>query len=190
MKTIAIDIDDTLNDFTATLRNTEFSPDERYPLPEGVFEAYMERLRSGATDTSELLATEFSFFRQRIHLQCYALAKARPDGVEFMRWLRGAGWRIVICSTRGMRRASPCTRRWLDENGIPFDHLFMAGNKIVFCRAWEIPHLVDDDLFNIVHGPPHGVNVYYPVMEKHKSLPAAGARGFASFEEVKRWIQG
>jgi hypothetical protein len=189
MKTIAVDIDDTLNDFTATLRNTEFPADERYPLPDAVFKAYLERLRSGSEDASELLVNEFSFFRQRIHLQCYSLARARPDGVEFMRWLRGAGWRIVICSSRDLRRAAPRTRQWLDENEIPFDHLFMAGNKIVFCRAWGIPHLIDDDVFNIVHGPPYGVSVFYPVMDKHKSLPAGQARGFGSFEEVKRWIQ-
>ncbi len=190
MKTIAVDIDDTLNDFTATLRNTEFPADERYPLSEEVTRGYMERLRSGSKDTSELLATEFSFFRQRIHMQCYSLARAQPDGVEFMRWLRGAGWRIVVCTSRDMRRAESCTRRWLEENGIPFDHLFMAGNKIVFCRAWGIPHLVDDDPFNIVHGPKHGVRVYYPVMDKHASLPEGGARGFKRFEEVRQWIQG
>jgi hypothetical protein len=65
----------------------------------------------------------------------------------------------------------------------------MAGNKIVFCRAWGIPHLVDDDPFNIVHGPKHGVSVYYPVMDKHASLPEGGARGFKRFEEVRQWIQ-
>jgi len=186
---IAIDLDDTLNDFTATLLNTDFPPDAKYPLPEATFRTYLEKVRSGARDTGELLVTEYSFFRQRIHLQCHALARARPDAVAFMRWLRAEGWRIVICTYRDMRRSGPGTRKWLGENEIPFDHLFMAGNKVVFCRAWGIPHLIDDDVFNVVHGPRHGVKVYYPIMDKHQSLAPGGARGFRSFEEVKPWIQ-
>jgi hypothetical protein len=189
VKTIAVDLDDTLNDFTATLRSANFPADPRYPLPDAVFKDYLARVRDGATDSSELLVTEYSFFRQRIHLQCYQLAGARPDGVAFMRWLKSAGWRIVICSSRDLRRAGPATRAWLGENSIPFDHLFMAANKIAFCRAWDIPHLVDDDVFTIIHGPRYGVKVYYPCMDKHRSLAGGGARGFASFEEVRRWIQ-
>jgi hypothetical protein len=67
--------------------------------------------------------------------------------------------------------------------------LFMAWNKIVFCNAWGIKHLVDDDSFNILHGERYGVNVYYPVMERHKTLQNTAAKGFHTFDEVKRWIQ-
>lgn len=187
-RTIAVDLDDTLNDFTATLRNTAFPYDERYSLSEETFVRYLERVRSGAPDTGELLSTEYSYFRYKIHVECYRLARARMDGVAFMQWLRRERWRIVICTHRDLRRANVITRTWLAANRIPFDHLFMALNKIVFCRAWGIPHLVDDDAFNIAHGAQHGVTVYYPIMAKHASLPASAARGFQGFEEVQRWI--
>jgi 5'(3')-deoxyribonucleotidase len=188
-KTIAVDLDDTLNDFTETLHRTDFAYDGSYSLSEAVFTEYLKRLRSGSADAGDLLSTEYSFFRYKIHQRCYDCATAREDGEKFMRWLRSSGWRIVICTHRDLRRAQASTRRWLDENRIPFDHLFMAWNKIVFCRAWGIEHLVDDDPFNIVNGARHGVNVYYPILNRRQPLEPAGARGFKTFEEVRRWIE-
>jgi len=187
-KTIAVDIDDTLNDFTRTLLTTRFSHDGAYPFSEQVFAGYLERVRAGEGERSDLLSTEYSFFRYRIHQRCYELARARPDGVEFMRWLRSSGWRIIICTSRDLRRAGACTRSWLGDNGIPFDHLFMAWNKIVFCRAWGIAHLVDDEEFNIEHGAAHGVSVYYPAGEGRGPGAPGGARAFADFGEVRQWI--
>jgi hypothetical protein len=146
-------------------------------------------LQSDSPDNSELLSTEYSFFRYKIHEQCYQLAKARSDGIEFMQWLKANRWQIVICTYRDLRRANDCTRKWLASNNIPFDYLFMAWNKIVFCNVWGIRHLVDDDSFNILHGESYGVNVYYPVMERHKTLQNNAAKGFHTFDEVKRWIQ-
>jgi uncharacterized HAD superfamily protein len=188
-KAIAVDLDDTLNDFTATLRSAPFPYDERYALSEETFGRYLEKVRSGAPDTGELLSTEYSYFRYKIHAECYRLARARADGVAFMQWLRREHWRIVLCTHRDLRRANDITRTWLAENEIPFDHLFMALNKIVFCKVWGIPHLVDDDPFNMTHGAQYGVDVYYPIMAKHASLPASAARGFQGFEEVQLWIQ-
>lgn len=189
-RTIAVDLDDTLNDFTDTLRRTEFAHDGTFSFSTEVFNGYLERLRSGAPDASDLLATEYSFFKYRIHQRCYELARPRADGVEFMRWLRANDWRIVICTYRDLRRANACTRQWLDANGIPFDHLFMAWNKIVFCRSWGIEHLVDDHSFNAVHGRRFGVNVYYPAREGQEGMSGHGARGFQSFDELRQWIQG
>jgi hypothetical protein len=190
IKTIAVDLDDTLNDFTETLQGTELPYDPGYALSESVFNAYLGRLRQGARDESVLLSTEYSFFKYKIHQRCYELARARPDGAAFMRWLRAEGWQIIICTHRDLRRAGACTRKWLGENGIPFDHLFMAWNKIVFCRAWGIPILVDDDSFNITYGDLHGVSVYYPLWRKPPAAVPDRGRGFASFEEVQRWIGG
>jgi 5'(3')-deoxyribonucleotidase len=189
-KTIAVDLDDTLNDFTQTLRTASFAYDSSYAISEPVFNGYVERLRSGLREDTDLLSTEYSFFRYKIHQRCYELSTARSDGVEFMRWLRSAGWRIVICTHRDLRRANACTRKWLGDNGIPFDHLFMAWNKIVFCRAWGIAHLVDDDPFNIAHGARHGVTVYYPIIERRAPLEPNHARAFRTFDEVRRWIEG
>ena len=133
MKTIAVDLDDTLNNFTETLRTTQFEHDESFAVSRATFDEYLERVRSNPLDTGELLSTEYTFFRAKIHLECIQRAKARADGVEFMRWLRQAGWRIVICTGRDLRRSYGHTRTWLDQHGIPFDQMFWAGNKIVFC---------------------------------------------------------
>ncbi|MDR3586703.1 MAG: hypothetical protein P4L59_15525 [Desulfosporosinus sp.] len=188
-KIIAIDLDDTLNDFTETMRKTIFTYSHTSPLTKDIFDSYLNRVRSGIAEDSELLSTEFSFFQYQIHEQCYQLAKAREDGVEFMQWLKRSGWQVIICTRRDLRRAHDCTVKWLKDSDIPFDHLFMAGNKIVFCKLWGIEHLVDDAVFNIVYGEHYGVNVYYPLMEKHQFLQGSSAKGFKVFNEVKQWIQ-
>jgi len=194
MKAIAIDLDDTLNDFTATLRRAEFVRDGFPELSEEVFRDHLAKVRSNWTGEGELLSTEYTYFRYRIHQQCYERARAREDGVEFLRRLRAQGWRIVICTQRDLRRAQACTRKWLDENGIPFDDLFMAGNKVVFCRLWGIGHLVDDHPFNREHGERYGLKVYYPgppeaVESQGQAVRPHRARSFQSFAEIIPWIQ-
>ncbi|HVW28704.1 MAG TPA: hypothetical protein VHC69_25235 [Polyangiaceae bacterium] len=187
---IAVDLDDTLNDFTETLRAIHVPHDPSYGIPEAKFEEYLSKIRANVPEASGLLSTEYSYFRYRVHSLCYGAATAKPEGLEFMRWLRERRWTIVICTGRDLRRANDATRAWLKQHDVPFDHLFMASNKIVFCKAWGIEHLVDDDPFNIVHGARYGINVWYPLMPKHQALPEHGARGFRSFEEVKAWIEG
>lgn len=187
-RTIAIDLDDTLNNFTETLQHGVFPYDPADSLPEDTFEQYLQKIRRGELEPGDLLITGYSYCRFKIHVQCYKKARARPDGVEFMQWLRRKRWRIVLCTRRDLRQTLDCTKAWLEENGIPFDYLFMAANKIVFCKAWGIQHLVDDEIFNIVHGDAHGVRVYYPILPAHAALPEHNARGFQTFEEVKQWI--
>ena len=189
MRTIAIDLDDTLNNFEETLQKTEFRYDRGHGFSEQVFADYLARVRRHAPEDNDLLSTEYSFFKHQIHRQCYQLATARADGVAFTRGLKRDGWRIVICTYRDLRRTDDDTRRWLNDNAIPFDHLFMAWNKIVFCRVWQIEHLVDDDPFNIIHGETHGVQVFYPLLERHRELPPNRARAFRSFDEITPWIQ-
>ena len=188
-KTIAVDLDDTLNNFTETIRTTQFEHNESFALSSAVFDEYLERVRCDPTDSGDLLSTDYTFFRAKIHLESIQRAKARPDGVEFMRWLRHEGWRIVICTGRDLRRSYSYTKTWLDENGIPFDQMFWAGNKVVFCKLWGIEILVDDDLFNIEYGPQYGISVYYPINDKNRTVAPGGAQGFESFDEVKSWIR-
>ena len=162
MKTIAVDLDDVLNNFTETLQHLQFVRDETHALSEEVFQDYLAKLRSGWTESGGLLSTEYSFFRKKIHQRCYERARARADGIRFMQWLRQNHWRIVICTYRDLRRAQDCTRKWLGDNEIPFDYLFMTRNKIAFCKAWRIEHLIDDEAINIALGQRFGVHVYYP----------------------------
>lgn len=188
-RTIAVDLDDTLNDFTETLRSGDFPYDQADVLSQETFEQYLQLIRNDEAEAGEYVNSAFAYCRLKIHLQCYERANARPDGIEFMHWLRDNQWRIVICTRRDMRRGYDCTKAWLQANDIPYDDLFMARNKTVFCRTWGIKHLVDDSMFNIVHGPQYGVNVYYPILAHQPDLPPNNARGFRSFREVREWIQ-
>jgi len=187
---IAIDVDDTLNDFSETLARTEFVRDRSSPLSDETFARYLEKVRTDAHDESDLLSTEYSYFRAKIHEECYRRARPRPDAVTFVHSLKEKGWTIVICTYRDLRRSGRSTREWLEQNDIPFDHLFMARNKIVFCRLWEIRYLIDDDTFNILYGGAHGVEVFYPKTRRHEALGPHKARGFVSLDEVRQWIGG
>lgn len=182
-------MDDTLNNFSETLRQGAFTHDPAGSLSRETFERYVELIRNEEYESSDLMSNDFNYCRFKIHLQCWQEARARPDGVAFMHWLRANQWRIVICTRRDMRRAQESTKAWLEKNGIPYDYLFSTANKIAFCWAWGIEHLVDDSPFNIVHGRQHNVNVYYPILPQHQSLPPHQARGFHTFDEVRQWIQ-
>jgi hypothetical protein len=188
MKTIAVDIDDTLNNFSETLQRADFPHHERYALTPEVFQTYLDQLRSAPDEKGDLLSTEFTYFRYKIHHECYTLATARADGVEFMKWLRRDKWRIVICTSRDLRRANEATRKWLHENEIPFDYLFLALNKLEFCKAWGIELLLDDHIFSVMYADHYRQNVYYPVLPKHEKLESGYAKGFTAFEEVKEWM--
>lgn len=188
LKTIAVDLDDTLNNFSEVLHSGEFANDPADALSEEKFRTYLDRVLRDADEDTDLLSTEFTYFRARLHLRCFARTVPQRDAVEFMRGLRRDGWRIVICTRRDLRRAHAYTHRWLTEQGIPFDYLFTAGNKIAFCALWKIPFLVDDDLFSIEHGRRFGVQVFYPAMAKHAGIDPRGAKGFAAFAEVRPWI--
>lgn len=185
---IAVDIDDTLNDFTATLRTTPFPYDPKFALPEATFAAYLPRVRYEEPEPGDRLSTEYSLFRYKIHEECYRRAAARADGVAFMQWLKARDWRIVICTHRDLRRAHDCTRTWLNDHRIPFDYLFTAFNKIAFCRAWNIAYLVDDDANSVAYGPSYGVRVFHRIAD-HDAGPSASGGGFRSFDEVKPWIE-
>jgi 5'(3')-deoxyribonucleotidase len=189
MKTIAIDLDDTLNNFADTLQNTRFSHNPAYGISAETFDTYLRTLRSGAPDGNELLSTEYSYFCHKIHVQCYQLAHTRPGAVEFMQWLRTNDWRIVICTHRDLRRSNECTRQWLQDNGIPFDYLFRALNKLEFCRLWGINILVDDHVLNLIQEGTYEVEVFHPNMSKHEDREFRRGRGFTHFEELKQWIQ-
>ena len=189
MKTIAIDLDDTLNNFTETLQLTPFPYDATYGMSEETFQLYLKRMRSGEADSSTLLSNDYSSFCGRIISLCHEQAQARPDGVEFMQWLKENQWRIVICTFSDLRSDSDRIRTWLKNNQIPYDYLFMAVNKLDFCKAWNIDILVDDHPLNIQHGNRYGIQVFYPVMSKHNTIETNGARGFTSFHELSTWIQ-
>ena len=189
MKTIAVDIDDTLNNFSEILRGKEFVYSASYPFSGEIFGKYLEMVRNEIGSKEDLCDPQFSYLRQRINGECYENAEARADAVEFIQWLRNQGWRIVICTHRDLRRTEEITRKWLGDNGIPFDYLFIAVDKLAFCKAWGIEYLLDDHLFSVKFADQYGVRVFYPIMAKHQKAQSGLARGFMHFDEVREWIQ-
>jgi len=187
-RSIVINLDDTLNNFTETLRHGDFPYSPAYSLSEATFEQYLRKIRNGDPEPGDLFSTSYSYCCFKIHLQCWRQARARPGGVEFMQWLKRNQWQIIICAQRDLRRAHDCTRAWLQENDIPFDHLFMAADKVAFCKAWDIRHLVDRETVDVGQDCLSEANVYYSIMPGHQPLPAHHARSFETFAEVKRWI--
>lgn len=188
MKVIAVDIDNVLNDFSATLAGTEFKYNDSYGLSREEFANYLALVKRDVAAESKFLTTKFSDFRYRIHEQCYSLAQADPAGVQFMHWLKDNGWQVVICTKRNLRLTGEGTKKWLQDNHIPYDYLFMAPNKIAFCKLWGIPYLIDDDILNITQGGLYGIKVYYPVRVKPGLAFPRTAQGFTGFEELKQWI--
>lgn len=192
MKVIAIDIDNVLNDFDATLANTDFVYNDSYGVSQHDFVQYIAAVKRNEPIATKFLTTKYSDFRSRIHGQCYLLAQARFDGVEFMQWLRKNRWKIIICTKRNLRLAGDPTKQWLANNRIPYDYLVMALNKIVFCKLWQVPYLVDDDPLNVAYGQRYGIQVFYPSApadsRNNRTQQAYCARGFSNFEEIKPWI--
>lgn len=190
MKVIAVDIDNVLNDFSATLAGAEFKYNDSYGLSREEFANYLALVKGDGWAESKFLTNKFSDFRYRIHAQCYNLAQADPDGVQFMHWLKDNSWKIVICTKRNLRLTGEGTKKWLQANDIPYDYLFMVYNKIAFCKLWEVPYLIDDDILSITQGELYGIKVYYPVLAKPDSGFLRPATGFSRFEELKQWLTG
>lgn len=189
MKVIAVDIDNVLNNFSDTLAQSTFIFKDSYGISQEKFSHYLELVKRDDFAESKFLTNKFSDFRYRIHEECYPLAQANADGVKFMNWLKANDWKVVICTKRNLRLAGECTKKWLYENQIPYDYLVMALNKIVFCKLWDVPYLIDDDLLNITYGEHYGIQVFYPIMTKHSRVVSQTAKGFTQFEEIKQWIQ-
>ena len=188
-RTIVVHLDDTLNNFTEILQQGEFPYNPADSLSEATFAQYLQKIRSGESDPEDLSSTAFSYCRFKIHRQCWRQARARPDGVAFLQELRRNHWRIVLCAQRDLRLAHDCTREWLQENDIPYDYLFVAADKIAFCKAWGIQHLIDRAMVDTVDGGRREINVYFSIPLAREFLPAQQARAFQTFEEVKRWIE-
>jgi len=108
MKYIAVDIDDTLNDFSETLKTSlEFTYGNQ-----DVYDEYIDMVRN---DVFEEGNDELDNLRDSIHLQCYTLSKARTDAVDFMQDLKAEGWTIVILTARTLTHCINDTKAWLGE---------------------------------------------------------------------------
>jgi hypothetical protein len=188
-KTIAVDLDDTLNNFTDILQRTDFPYDQSYGVSEADFVRYRQAIKNNVLIyENKLHINNYSSCRYKIYEQCHKLAEAKAEGVKFMDWLKATGWRVVLCTYRDLSRASDYTLAWIRDNHIPYDYLFTVKNKPQFCNLWGISILIDDSNYNILCGQQLGIQVYYPLMAKHENIQTTTARGFSTFDEVKTWI--
>lgn len=190
-KVIAVDIDGTLNNFDEVLENIniEYGAKE-WDFSEEAFNKYLSLIK--AHDRPNHNDYDFGMLYKYIHLKCYELTKARSDAIKFMQWLKQNGWKIIILTARDLRLSLETTKEFLYNNKIPFDYIFHAVSvcKIAFCDLWEINYLIDDDADAITDNSniSRRMNIFYPIMEKHKNLPDIKAKGFKNFNEVKAWI--
>ena len=186
MKAIAIDIDDTLNDFSETLQSMEFPYDEGYGIDEETFLRYIGWIKT-EIPKEEIKNKDLTSLWHIVHKRIHKEANARPGAAAFVQWLKSEGWTVVILTYRDLRLAEGYTKEWLEQNDIPYDYLFSSDNKILMCKAWDITHLIEDNINDVITGENSGVNVAYPVMKKHEGLETT-AKGFIEFKELETWI--
>jgi len=193
MKYIAIDIDDTLNNFSETLKTSEFTYEDQ-----DIYNKYIAKVKNDVIDEGN---NELMNLRHSIHLQCYKLAKLKPGALDFMQWLKyQKGYTIVLLTYRDLRYCIDDTKAWLKANRLPYDYIFKADNKIVFCNIWKIPILIDDAKVNIISsGVDDYLQLYYPICTHNENFVTewtaydedftlGNTKGFHNFEEVKGWM--
>lgn len=182
MKTVAIDIDDTLNNFSEILGKLEIKQtDYDYIEPEK-FDEYVDIIKN----EKPFDGNKYKFmrgFKNDVHRKCYEIAEARPDAVKFMNWLKENNWRIVILTYRDLRYSLEITKEWLRKNNMPYDYIFGADNKSLFCKAWTIKHFIDDEIINLISAPAYEINMYYPINDKNRNCETK-AMGFNNYSEL------
>jgi len=185
MKTICVDIDDTLNNFTEVLKETEVIYDDYRRLDRETFDKYLNCIKNNKPPEDNDKFSDFDWMYHKVHEHCYKLANARPDAIKFMQWLKTNDWQIFILTYRDLRSSLNDTKEWLRDNRIPYDYIFSAMEKPVFCRLWKIDYLIDDSLASMVTSTGLGVKLYYPITDTNrKFMEKANAFGFTSFDEL------
>jgi hypothetical protein len=158
-------------------------------LDESTFRDYLSMVKNDEIPKTDIVPVLFAGFKYMIHAKCYELAQVRPDAVQFVQWLHNNGWLIVILTYRDLRFCLDSTKAWLAANNIPYQYIFMADDKIAFCKLWGVKYLIDDAPFNIVAGPKGGITTYFPITEYNRNLDTP-AIGFHSFNELYQHFRG
>ncbi|SDF41877.1 hypothetical protein [Sporolituus thermophilus] len=153
-KTIAVDIDDTLNNFSEVLNTFRPTNDNEYN--QALIYAKKDKLLY-----DDIPKKYYPKIRE-IHKQAYILADIAPGAQEFMQWLNTNGWRVVILTYRDLRNCYIETKQWLAKHGIHYDLLIDTSDiKAKVCRLWQIHYLIDD-MENIEFAKQLGVTVFRP----------------------------
>lgn len=192
-KVIAVDIDDTLNNFSETLKNISLKHKDYDWLykDKTEFNKMITKVKNNDFTDDEYKTLKIKQFITLVHQEVYLQAKARPDAIKFMQWLKSNNWKIIILTYRDLRKIFSETKEWFAKYHIPYDYFFSAGNKLVFCGIWKIRYLIDDNPVNIVSGPPLGINTYYPINDVNRALKTKDIKaiGFDKFDELYEVIK-
>ena len=78
-RTIAVDIDDTLNNYSEILSNHEFQYSDSYHLSEEDFRRYIALIKSAAPDKEETLCTQYSHFKIKMQIETWDRAPMREQ---------------------------------------------------------------------------------------------------------------
>jgi uncharacterized HAD superfamily protein len=107
----------------------------------------------------ELRAEQFRVCIADTHSDKMILAaKPFPGAVETVRAWHEAGHEVHVVSHRhaGAREA---TARWLEQIGLPFDHLDVSEDKLVYARRAGLELLIDDSPVNLTAAIDAGIRV-------------------------------
>ena len=161
MTTIAIDIDNTLADYTGALRDTARRLGFTGPCPDPT--AY----EFGGTDgwPWEDTAGFPAFHRKAVETGLYLREPVMPGACDALHVMNGLGWRIIIATAREDDPYGD-TRRWLDSHDIPYDGLYFGDKSVL-----DADVLIDDrpDTIRAAHG--RGLTVLHPGHAYCRDLP-------------------
>lgn len=135
MNVLAVDVDNTLADYTDGLRRW-MRRHYGQVAPMGEPDVY---------DFARASGWRFPMGFRHAHLSAvddglYRSLDPYPGAADVLRGLSRAGWRIVVVTSRAEPRAADDTRWWLERHRIPFDLLAFGDKTLTVADV-----AVDDD---------------------------------------------
>lgn len=178
MKKLAVDIDDTLNNWLeicVTLANEYTGQKQRY----------VDMAEYGIRNLFGWSIEEKELFWEKWEITSYAKASLQPGAVEVLTALRELGWQIVILTARQGRPAvRAVTEKWLNNNNVPYDELVFDRNKDVYCDKHGITVLIEDAPHNILPCLDMGVKVFMPDRPYNKRIIRDKVHRFSNWSEI------
>ena len=176
-RTICVDVDNTLGDYTGALRRFVYDHfDKAYPCPDSREYDFSRCPRwpfTGKPDTFRKIHSK------AVDNGLYELEEAYPHAAEALQRLHDAGWRIVIATAR--KDDGGALPVWLADNRIPYDGIYYGPDKLDV-RASV---LVDDHPDIIRVGVAAGLRVFKPA---HEYCQWGGGTVFRDWVDVPRLL--
>lgn len=124
-RTICVDVDNTLGDYTGALRRFVYDHfDKAYPCPDSREYDFSRCPRwpfTGKPDTFRKIHSK------AVDNGLYELEEAYPHAAEALQRLHDAGWRIVIATAR--KDDGGALPVWLADNRIPYDGIYYGAGQ-------------------------------------------------------------